>query len=768
MELQYYLIKYSKENNFDSEIISNYDVLIENCKKLNDNPSFQSALVHVGYERPYKDEIINLLKQYEKKIFVTESAKSCLPTKDIKISLSSLKELLTTPSLNELKVYPCLKGLGFDCTLEDIKSLEEEGGVWIGKKDINNPNLTNDVENWLDDFTSKEDIFDNYLNYKNIGRVLDNYDVWIQKLEKDEKYLFKGLKDLLKENINKPLQFITSLRQKEISTKLEEKLLIGQLERNFSKFLIHETVKEDLQFRFSKKNPFDILPLLPQDVLNKRFNEILIPVRLSNCLISENIVFIKDLLNINIARLQVMPNMGIKSIDNLSDILIEQIDKDNDYIDSKKKLIDEIKDTLKDLESKNETHKKIFVGRLGWNNETKTLDQIAQSCNPKITRERVRQIEKKIFKNVILENQWDDVLVSKIDHIISGRNQPLSIHYLQINDPWFEGFENNETFLANLITMCSDYKYKNFEINYLNQNVKIITKIDKNDFDEIIENLIKDLKNFLNVKLSRKHIMDHCKNVAKKNLCEELGGYLYKLFENKIVYDKNEIISGFYERGKYMIEIKRILEQSEKPLHFTKITKEINESFNLLKSPGTIEGAIHGVSTAQNLLNNDEVFILLGRGVYGLRKHINLSYEEIDKILNYFEYLFVNSNNQIHSDSILTTVKNSKETPKEMIELSKKIDKYLLTYILKESKKLDYVGRDSFIPGTGKRDTTKRVEIVDKIEEILKRNGGPMSGNDLKKQLLQIRGLGKHFQINETANIKKVLGRRNYWVYINS
>ena len=87
---------------------------------------------------------------------------------------------------------------------------------------------------------------------------------------------------------------------------------------------------------------------------------------------------------------------------------------------------------------------------MGFRCEPMTLQQIADQVG--LTRERVRQIEVKIYKKVHGHPFWDD-LCRRVQEHLRGRTTPLFLNGISAIDPWFEGADK----LAHPLREVSDH-----------------------------------------------------------------------------------------------------------------------------------------------------------------------------------------------------------------------------------------------------------------------------------------------------------------------
>lgn len=291
---------------------------------------------------------------------------------------------------------------------------------------------------------------------------------------------------------------------------------------------------------------------------------------------------------------------------------------------------------------------------LGGHSNVQTLEEIGKMHS--LTRERVRQIEssslEKIKKLDTLDKEISAVRVV-IEEILNEHGGMMEREFLlDVLSVLTLQLENEDT-----LTARSNYKnYFDFILsNLLNDYIEKVNtskhflsfyKI-KNNTVDYLEDLVSELKDkILDIKRTVKfdEILDMLKgfksfNFHKDKILKNEELDLTSVFKDKVFPEKGEIINQykpFYSvlratkdigRNKFgywgyknwsEIKPKRIadkifliLKEEQKPLHFSEITKKINEAgFDHKKA---------NVGSVHNELILDDRYVLIDRGVYGLK-----------------------------------------------------------------------------------------------------------------------------------------------------
>jgi DNA-directed RNA polymerase delta subunit len=270
------------------------------------------------------------------------------------------------------------------------------------------------------------------------------------------------------------------------------------------------------------------------------------------------------------------------------------------------KFVKEVRDSIEVLKDR---EKEILTLRFGLTNERFwTLENIGKKFS--ITRERARQIinqsKKRLgkIKNPKLKNLF--VLIEKYIDSNGGivGEKTLVNHFGNENEPEILGS-------VNLISEVNPNLF-NIKIDHLDA-FWTTKNIHKEELNKVVNYAIKYLKEKGKItKLPEliNHLSEKTKKLEKESIKSLLiGSYnVFVIREDKIgliywpeINPKNTRNKVFY-----------IFEQANKPLHF----KDISERIKNYKFAGKIPSS----ATVHNELISDKRFILIGKGIYALRK----------------------------------------------------------------------------------------------------------------------------------------------------
>ncbi len=271
-------------------------------------------------------------------------------------------------------------------------------------------------------------------------------------------------------------------------------------------------------------------------------------------------------------------------------------------------IVKEILDGLKERDRKILTHRYGLEG-----SETKTLAAIGQEQN--LTRERVRQIEKDLIRNLKKTSLSKESFASAKDFLINiisehGRiiaEENLLMH-LNITDP---KEKNALVFILHLVEELDNFIHENYKKswvsvlfkgytlhNFIAEGKKIISEknapIEADDFLEHFKQTKFYLEN--QQELSDKVILNYLELTVEieKNVFGQWGLAVWKEVKPKDVGDKAYLV----------------MKHHKKPEHYSQITEMINKA--------KFDDRTAYKETVHNELIKDTRFILIGRGIYAL------------------------------------------------------------------------------------------------------------------------------------------------------
>lgn len=152
----------------------------------------------------------------------------------------------------------------------------------------------------------------------------------------------------------------------------------------------------------------------------------------------------------------------------------------------------------------------------------------------------------------------------------------------------------------------------------------------------------------------------------------------------------------------------------------------------------------------------------MGRGIYGMQRHFNLTENEIKGLIDEVESLIASGevDRQWHTRELCDYLEENN------LDLEGRVNHYILNVALKQSKMLNYLGR--MVWGTvasGAKNTANRLDIHQAIVSVLMEAHRPLSTEGIKERLLEERGLNCYFQIQPEGDLVR-LGQ-SYWGLMN-
>lgn len=279
------------------------------------------------------------------------------------------------------------------------------------------------------------------------------------------------------------------------------------------------------------------------------------------------------------------------------------------------------------LKNLNQREREIINARYGLETpQVQTLEAIGKKYH--ITRERVRQIEKKAIKKVLETEGWQEKLGDLASFVVEEIKKG---GYLRLEEKLFdkllkdEGEEreinkNRLRFIftyflndyiepVNIIHAEKAWKIKGKELEHyhpLIEGIKsilirkeeplhlseIINFLKKELADEKINKIISEVESWEEVVKSYLEVSKHFKN----NLFDKWGLVHWRSVNPKRMRDK----------------IYLVLQKYNQPMHFREIAEKINEE--------KFDNKTAHAATIHNELILDDRFILVGRGIYALRE----------------------------------------------------------------------------------------------------------------------------------------------------
>jgi len=691
-ELKYYLIVANKSGVLKTLVYRKQALLLEELEELIHEQQDYTILLHVGVILPGFDKLRSMMQGFEGYILLTASARWTINT-DF-----------------EIFKYVC----GY------LLEFREKMPIYVVKK-INNKNFSYDHNR---NYTSEMGNIGN-IDWKNKSFS----DGWIQLLNQSNSALFL---ELFRLNILTDNEYLNKRRT-------INKHSAYQIEIARYNYLL-PSINTD--------SPFDLVNIVPIQYLETPIKNLNLTVRLNNIFTGNNITILRDLLSINNDIALAWQNFGKKCLTDLYSVLLEFMKKmAPDYSNLNAGAIEQLNSQLdtssnQNIEDDTNTHLsllldeyfrnyggsernyRIFRESLGESGTTRTLNEIAQSFG--LTRERVRQLKKKLFNKIIYRATWPKLLLSNLDDLLKQRTNPLKLTDLPCESDWFRGFETKEFYLGNIIEAFSNSIFQVIQ----EEEDFIVTRINQDTWDSIKKDLIKEIKLQVQLQLTEQDIKLIIRSTLSSHKADELTDFLYTLLYKRFNFknsDKTDekVLHAVSDNLRSMI--KQVIMSSNDPLHYLEVTHQVN----------LLSGKESSTSSINSRLQNSG-FYLFARGTYGTIDHIKLSADEQAELLEILEL------------TILTHPTDKQWTCAELVEsvvefkpdIEDYIDKYIINILLKQSDNCKYLGR---MVWARKGAQKQRIDILNAMEAILSQNGEPMSKKEVINRLSQFTEL--KFQI---------------------
>ncbi len=468
-------------------------------------------------------------------------------------------------------------------------------------------------------------------------------------------------------------------------------------------------------------------------------------VRSANCLHHDGVIYIGDLVLKTEDELLRTPNFGRKSLNELKATLDKmglrfgmQLRywplKDIDELASKHndELAHQSSETLKDAFSRSmekivdPRYLLVMEARFGLHGKPRTLEDTAQELG--VTRERVRQIQKKITQTILKQEFWDDILRIRLQKLMAERAAPLFLDEIEHEDAWFAGFSDNLTLLENLLNAFSEIEDLNF-LPY--ENRRIVTRLSCEQWRDIKYDLI----NMLEHSLDLCHTMDDIEMFVDSKLTKAGAPELSSLLFEELSKDLNflmingemTLVSVGNSLGSHL---RALLENTDKPMHFEEIAALYEQKYGVPISSRYVHACL-----------GHSGFPLFGRGTYGLPRHLAIPSDVQDSMLRRIEAIILAgpADRQWHTRDLIDQFAGE--------PYDSELDKYTINIVLKASKKLRYLGKWSWkIKSAGDEDA-ERLHMRIAIYDALKTAGRALRIEELQELVSQTRGVGDIFNV---------------------
>lgn len=671
-----------------------------------------AAVVHVGFWRPETQKVAKLAQAWSGALLLSEAALSALPP-PVKASSQLVGEI------DGLKFKLALEGFGYELDDPTLVAVSDDQAI---SKNHKKQQSTFEHRGWVEQMiaTKPESLL-----------ALQDANIW-----DDESYHENEA------SLDTPLRLALAINRYVLLTG-EKPTATGILNN---------------------------LHACPHWFLRHKVTNLAITVRMNNVFKAYGITIIDDIAAKGYKGLLRLPNLGQgsvhtlgrmlceafinadalnqsgKNFNNLVEVLkgasrptlaIDEVARDiAEVAPSEKSRVTSFLDGFIDAaESLTEPEWGIWAARVGFRREQQTLQQIADQLG--LTRERVRQIETKIYNTIGMHDFWP-TLTERLTNLLAGRSTPLLLNGLSAIDSWFNGAKEtaiplNESFKHVLAD----------EISILQiDNTPVVTHLNLTAWNHAIES-----GKSLIIELAREKSSEEYARFQIEALLtgrgEELRETLWRHVSEYALWshapNQKRKLLGYGQTAEAMVTA--VLEDAGMPLHYEEIHKR-----SLFLSQHT-----HDVRAMHNAAQ--KVAELYARGTYGLLTHCILNPDEVTLIVAEVENLVSggDSTRQWHTSELLDELQD------RGLDFDGRISKYVINIALRNSPLLVYMRRmvwglrESWVDSAASRLDTRQA-----VMSLLESAGKPLTTTEIRTQLLSGRGVNSHFQIHASGNLIRI------------
>lgn len=501
----------------------------------------------------------------------------------------------------------------------------------------------------------------------------------------------------------------------------------------------------------------DNLSSLPEWLRDSNLSDLKLTVRQSNVFRNYSIVKVSDFDQFGLDGLMNLERLGASSVRQLNQILadtllrgpiplLKRIKRSKSWTSAvtKGQFLLGIHDAIDRLPARSQG---VIEARMGIKSSVLSLADIGKQLS--LTKEMVRLIEKDACAR-ILDHRVFSMFFQKVDELFATSGGWVDFREIETLDDWFFGIQDNESVVDFILSRLSKsdkvhfvIKSKLFETHskiakskgqeryYLSrlpaEDLLLISKECSLDFESAIK------KNLLH---------DELQSAIRKRLPSGIPGAFDVLYEKctkatRYANLKNE--QHCQASNATDAAIIRILESAHAPMTWNQIEK--------LLEPEII------VSTSYFKARLSSLAIKFGRNSYGLMTHCPLPLDELNQIKVVIEEFIAPQSveRQWHSQDFLEVCEV------KGIFFSIQLDIYLVNMALLSSSMLQPLGRLVWARKDAQGLSEKRrVGLQRAMVLLLEKSGGPLSTEEIKRQIKEIRGVGHFFQVFPVGRIVQV------------
>ena len=478
----------------------------------------------------------------------------------------------------------------------------------------------------------------------------------------------------------------------------------------------------------------------PPWLMDLRLARLGLTVRQSNVFSSNDLQTVADISAMGATGLLKLPNMGQGSVHGLRKSLLDALESAAWLPPDRSNSIGgmhteaDVPQGLNSLRSGfkaaaallDDAERHVWAGRIGFECPQMTLQELAESIN--LSRERVRQIESRIYRRVEPHPFWQE-LALRLDSALQSRSSALRLSDLPAVDVWFAEAPSLATALASTLRHLLADRFGAFEI----AGVWVVSHLRPQEWGEVFKSARALLES---------GARDRIEETVARWQCDQLllgrGEELRAALWAEVTADAQWAARLGQPRRLVSLGsgaddvVLAVLESSEEPLHYNEIHRRAV----------ALCGSAHDARSIQNAAS--AVGILFDRGAYGLPGHCPLTGEELALVRAEVEDLMSGGEpaRQWHASELCDALLERD------LSFDGQLTKYVVNYALKGCSGLVDLRRMVWgLGGEWQAGAASRLDVRQAVIGLLEAQGRPMTTAEVRARLAAVRGVNQTFQI---------------------
>jgi hypothetical protein len=495
----------------------------------------------------------------------------------------------------------------------------------------------------------------------------------------------------------------------------------------------------------------DRLSACPPWLLGLPLDRLALTVRQANVFKTHGFNRLEDLMPLGTAGLRKLPNLGQGSIDALGKTVTHALESglglsagplsDGSTTAPKSEDVaqatgwDSLRSGLGAVDRMlNDVEREVWAGRFGHDGEQLTLAALGERLQ--LSMERVRQVERQIQRKLRQHPFWEH-LAARIEMALSDRQTALLIEGLAGIDPWFEAETSLERALAGTLEHMLPHR---LGVHRISERLAV-SRLLAHEWDEVRDVARDVLEAAAKGRLTEAEVRRQCDQLLAGRGEDRRDGLWAEVTARCIWTGRPGEARRLVSLGDSVVAVlQAVLESADEPLHFMEIHRRAERIV-----PG------YELRYVQNALPN--VGILYDRGTYGLPKHCPLDSEALSLVRSEAEELMLSGDatRQWHATELCDAMME------KGMGFDGQLTPYILNFALKDSTLLVDLRRMVWGLGTAWQEgAASRVDVRTAVIALLQEHGGPMTTDEIRRQLAAVRGVNQSFQIHPAGPLVRV------------